>query len=188
MYNHYIRYTFFLSIFILLTGGGFYVANLVTQSTILQEAVQNMGILGIVATAFVTGFNIFVPIFPASFAPIFLSAGASYLTVVIGFTIGSSLADSIAYFIGKLGRVYSEDNHPKVTQAINTFIEKHHYWIFPGTYAYMALAPTPNELILIPLALAGYRYTHLLIPLLLGNFIHHSIMVYGYSSVFEWIF
>jgi len=67
-------------------------------------------------------------------------------------------------------------------------MEEHQSYIPFIIFGYFVLAPLPNEVILIPLAIIGYKYKKLIIPLIIGNVLHHTIMVFGYSTIFSWIF
>lgn len=180
-------YTLTLVIFLALAAGAFYLASVVTQNEELQMVVSELGVAGIIISAFLAGLNTFIPVHIATLAPLFMESGASYLTVVLCFTLGASLADSVSYFIGRLGRKYSQNNDPKFSKKIEGFFEHHRKLVMPLTYLYMAFAPLPNEYIMIPLALAGYKLPRLIIPLVLGNFIHFNLTVFGYATLFDWL-
>ena len=91
----------------------FYAANHISQDEAWQEFVKGLGFFGIVATGFVAGVNLIIPLHTGVFGPLFLSAGNSYWVVVLGFTIGTTVADSLGYVFGKLGRSYSKDQNKK---------------------------------------------------------------------------
>lgn len=188
MTRRYIQYTLFVLGLLTVTVTAFYFANTVTENAHLQERVRDLGFLGIIATAFFSSLNVIFPVHPATFAPIFFSSGATYFTVVAGYAIGSTVADSLGYVIGRWGRSYSTRKHPHVSARINEFAKKHVHWVLPAAYAYVVFAPLPNELIMIALALAGYHYRQLFLALLIGNCIHHALIVYGYTAVFKWLF
>lgn len=188
MHRRHFTLALIVATIVTITGLAFYIGDMVVESSRLQSMVQDFGFLGIMATAFVSSLNLFVPIHPATFAPIFLSAGVSYLALVLCFTIGATAGDSVGYLMGTLGRRYSEAYHPKISTTIHAFIENRYRWILPSTCLYVAFAPLPNEYILIPLALAGIKYRSLFLPLLIGNFFHYCLTVYGYTAVFHWLF
>ena len=55
-------------------------------------------------------------------------------------------------------------------------------------FIYTLIVPAPNELIVIPLALAGYRLTHILPILLVGNFIFNTVLALGLITIFDSFF
>ena len=50
--------------------------------------------------------------------------------------------------------------------------------IVPVIFLYAAFAPFPNEALLVPLGLAGIRFSTIIVPLILGNLINQSYLVY----------
>jgi hypothetical protein len=175
MRHPYLKILSLVFILLALTGTAFYLATIITSDPTWQATVRSFGPAGMVLVAFLASLNALIPLPPATFAPIFLSAG-------------SSLADSVSYVLGRLGRKYTADHHPKLVKDLTHFFVGHHAWILPATYLYMAFSPFPNEYIMIPLALIGFRYPQIIIPLVLGNLFHHTWMIYGYESIFEWFF
>lgn len=177
-----------IAVFALITGAAFFAANTLQENSALQDYVKSAGILGVIVVGLLCGLNAFVPLPPATFAPLFIESGLSPLMVVSGFVIGTTIADTIGYFLGVLGSGYVNSHHPKVTNYLQRLFERHERYIPFFIFGFFALAPLPNETILIPLALIGYQYKKLLLPLLLGNIIHQSIMVFGYSRIFSILF
>ena len=171
-----------------ITAGAFFLAGHLTESGWVEGFVSRSGIIGAIVVAFVCGLNFIVPVPPATFAPIFIEAGVSPYLVITGFVIGTTIADSLSYLLGWIGKTYAESAYPKTTERLHRFMDRHAYYVLPVTFAYFAFAPLPNEILLIPLALSGYRFRMLLIPMVLGSVFHHSLLVLGYQSVFEWLF
>lgn len=174
-----------LLLFVITTA--FYAALLVESNVQLQEFISKYGFSGAIITAFIASLNALLPIPPATFAPIYLAAGLSHLEIIICFTIGASLADSLSFVFGWFGRAYSQRHQLVLILNIENFFQTHRNYILPVSYTYMALAPFPNEYIMIPLALAGYRYKHLFIPLVLGNLFYNTWTVYGFESLLDFI-
>lgn len=177
-----------IAAFSCITAGAFVLADAITESPGWLETVRSLGIMGTILIGIVTGLNAFVPIPPATFSPLFIESGLSPLLVIAGFVIGTTIADSLGYLLGWFGQGYAEDSYPKITAYLRDMFEKHARAVPLLAFAFFSLAPLPNEIALIPLALIGYRYEKLLAPLLLGNIIHHSIMVFGYAKIFSVIF
>lgn len=188
MLARYLKIAAVFAAFVICTALAFWIASALEQNTEWQTYVQSFGLLGVVLTGILCGLNAFVPIPAATFAPLFINSGLSPFWVVTGFVVGTTIADSIGYLLGWFGSYYVKDNHPKITNYFKKVFDAHERYIPFIVFAFFALAPLPNELILIPLALIGYQYKKLLLPLIIGNIIHHSIMVFGYTAIFEGIF
>lgn len=175
-------------VFLAFTASAFFLADSITQNSRVGEFVRDLGVLGVILTGLVTGLNAFAPIPPATFAPLFLEADIPRWMVIGGFVIGTTIADSIGFLLGRLGSSYASTSYPKVTERLQTWMEAHEKLIPFLILGFFLFAPLPNEVILIPLAIIGYRYKRLIIPLILGNIGHHTLMVYGYETVFGWWF
>jgi len=163
----YLRLTAVIMAFLAITIGAFFLAETITENETIRD---------------------FVPIPPATFAPLFLEAGMSTFMIIGGFIIGTTIADSIGFMIGWLGSSYTSTHHPELTERLQSFMKKHERLIPYIIFGFFMLAPVPNETILIPLAIMGYQYKKLIVPLIIGNTVHQSLMVYGYSSMFAWLF
>lgn len=184
----YLRLVAVIMAFLAITIGAFFLAETITENETIRDFVQSLGILGVILVGLVGGLNAFVPIPPATFAPLFLEAGMSTFMIIGGFIIGTTIADSIGFMIGWLGSSYTSTHHPELTERLQSFMKKHERLIPYIIFGFFMLAPVPNETILIPLAIMGYRYKKLIVPLIIGNTVHQSLMVYGYSSMFAWLF
>ena len=188
MKKHHLKIILAIVAFALITIAAFFLAESINQNESIRSFVQSLGIFGVVFVGLIGGLNAFVPIPPATFAPIFLEADMSTLMIVSGFIIGTTIADSVGFMIGWLGSSYTSTHHPELTERLQSFMKKHERLIPYIVFGFFMLAPVPNETILIPLAIMGYRYKKLIVPLIIGNTLHQSLMVYGYSSIFTWLF
>lgn len=188
MKNSHWRIVLVIAIFAFITTAAFFGANALQENTALQAYVKSAGLLGVIVIGVLCGLNALIPLPPATFAPLFIEAELSPLMVVGGFVVGTAIADSLSYLLGWFGRGYVNDKHPKVTRYFTKILTTYETWAPYVIFAYFSLAPLPNEIILIPLALLGYQYKKLLLPLIIGNVIHQSIMVFGYSSLFSFFF
>ena len=188
MKNSHWRIALVILIFATITTAAFFAASALQENTAFQEYVKSAGMLGVVVIGVLCGLNAVVPLPAATFAPLFIEAGLSPWLVIGGFVFGTALADSLSYLIGWFGRGYVNDKHPNVTRYFTKILTTYETWAPYVIFAYFTLAPLPNELILLPLALLGYQYKKLLLPLIIGNIIHQSLMVFGYSSLFSFFF
>lgn len=172
----------------LITFGAFFFAENISTEGAVAQTIQSLGIFGIIFLALISGLNPFLPVPSATFAPLFLEAGFSIYAIIAGFVIGTTIADTIGYTVGWLGSSYANTKFPKLTERIQDFLNEHERFALPATFAYFAFAPLPNELILIPLALSNVSYKKLIIPIIIGNTIHHTILVFGYKELFGLFF
>lgn len=177
-----------IALFGILTFAAFHLADSLSTSGPLRSFIETSGVLGMVFVAVISGLNPFVPLPPATFAPLFQEAGFSTITIIACFVIGTTIADTAGYLFGWLGKHHADTKHPTLTARVYQFLTDHERMVFPATFLYFAAAPLPNEIILIPLALAGYAYRKLIIPIIVGNIVHHAILVYGYQNIFGWLF
>lgn len=166
----------------------FYAATIVSANGAAREFVGQFGVLGILIVAFISGLNIVVPIHAATFTPIFIEAGFQISTIILVFVVGTTLADLVGYAIGAWGKQAAEVKHPRIHKKLTAFNERHGKLMFPAIFLYSAFVPFPNEVILIPLGLIGFRLRTLIIPLVLGTFLNHTLYTFGFINVFEALF
>ncbi len=180
-------------VLILVFSFALYVAYLAQGNDAVKNAVLQYGYVGIFILAFVTGFNLVVPVPAIAFMPLFLEAGLDFWITIAIITVGITLADSIAYLIGGVGHdvlTHSEKYKKKgsMFQRLLKLKKKHPYAPLVFLSVYSVIAPLPNELMVIPLALLGYRYLHIFPIVFVGNFIFNIIYASGVESLFQLIF
>jgi len=166
----------------------FFFADFVTESEEAQALVEQTGYLGMLALSIIAGLNLFVPIPAGTFAPIYAAAGFPLPAIIAVLVIGTTIAGSIGYLIGALGKQVARLKYPKIQERIQTFACRHHALILPTVFLYASLSPFPNEVILIPLALAGIKFRYLILPLILGNLVYQTLYVYGTNGLFHYLF
>lgn len=166
--------------------GALYLGRLAHENVFIQEAVRQFGYFGIFVVAVLSGFNLAVPIPAISFLPLFLESGLNVVIAVAIITLGMTVADSIAYMIGRAGRGFVNLNHP-ILRRLDKLRTR--YYLAPvivlGFFA--ALVPFPNEILVFPLGFLGYRLRILLLPLLLGNAVFNALSAVGVVSLFSWL-
>ncbi len=145
---------------------------------------QEFGYLGVVITAFIAGLNAIVPVPAGSFVPIFVAAGLAMPLIIVALVIGTMLADLLAFYIGMKGRELTIEDYPRVLAFTNWLRRDTDRYIIPGVFLYAAFSPLPNELILVPLAIAGVRLRVLILPLLVGTIVYQTAFALGAQSLF----
>ncbi|MFK7779716.1 MAG: VTT domain-containing protein, partial [Candidatus Gracilibacteria bacterium] len=98
--------------------------------------------------------------------------------------IGATIGDSIFFYMGlKLKEcIFKKNNKNKYFKKIYKWITNRPRWIvFLIIYVYAGLTPFPGDLLVMALALAGYSFKKILLPLLLGNIT--LIIILGYFTL-----
>jgi len=175
-------------VFLVVTLLAFSAADLVSERADLQALVQQFGFGGIVFLALVGGLNLFVPVPAATFTPVFMEAGFSMLLIITGLVIGTTIADTVGYLIGRLGGRRTRYTYPHIHERLVRFSERWHVFLIPGVFLYAAIVPFPNEAILLPLGLMGFRFIVLVVPLILGTLVNQTALAFGFSNVFTFLF
>jgi len=151
----------------------------------VRDALFNLGYPGVFFIALVSGFNLLIPIPAVSFVPIFIEAGLNIWLLILFIVLGTSIADGIAYSIGRVGRELAGSwIREKLVKQLDRLKEKYYSGPLIALFFFAALAPLPNEIILIPLGLMGYKFRYVFIPYLAGNAIFNILIAFGITSVF----
>jgi len=137
--------------------------------------------------AFLTGIAGFpVPI--VAFTPIFVELGLNTVLVVVAIVIGLTMGDLVTYAFGVLGRRLSGGKENKVLVRLEAYSKKYKtlpLWIL---FFWASFIPIPNEVLLLPLGLLGYRLVHILPPLILGNIVLNTLVASGVVGIFSALF
>jgi membrane protein YqaA with SNARE-associated domain len=169
-------------------AAAFYAAHLVRESETLSMLVRNYGYAGAFFVSVLSGFNLAVPIPAISFLPLFQEAGLNLGGILITITVGMTIADCIAYALGRLGRKASEEvSRGKILTRIQRLYGKHP-WAPPVVlFLFSSFAPLPNEIIVIPLGFLRFRFIYLLPILLAGNMVFNLLAGYGVLHLFSFV-
>lgn len=176
------------AIFVLVVVGAFVLADYVTKSEIAQQIVSQFGYLGVIALAIIAGLNVLVPVPAATFTPVFLAAGLWLPFIILTLTLGTLIADLIGYWFGSWSREYVDAHYPRTMTFLQGLNERHARYVLPTVFLYSAIVPLPNETIVIPLALLGFRFEQLLPALFLGNIVNQTFLAYGIANIFTYLF
>lgn len=177
-----------LLLFLLITWTTFVTAGKLGESEAVQSALSAYGYLTVLGIALVAGLNAIVPIPAATFVPLFTEAGLYLPLIITMLIVGTTAADFIGYALGRLSRDYVRNKYPRMLRWLKKIHDQHAHLILPFIIAYAAIIPLPNEIILIPLAIIGYKTRLLLVALLVGNTVNQTALAYGYENVFRAFF
>lgn len=163
-------------------------ADRLTNNDVARETVQSFGYVGVFVVSFIANLNVFVPVPPGTFTPIFISAGLSFWLIMIVMSVGTVLADLVGYFIGHLSKEYVVKKYPRTHKFFIHLSEEHEHWVLPAVFIYAAMAPFPNEAVVIPLGMIGYPLKPLILPITLGTLLYHIAFSYGITNIFSLLF
>jgi uncharacterized membrane protein YdjX (TVP38/TMEM64 family) len=165
-----------------------YLARLVQDNEFIQEIVLSYGYLGIFLISIFSGFNLIVPIPAVAFLPLFLQSGLSFWPTIFLITLGVSLADTLAYVFAKAGKdIASQSLGEEKFKRFYQWGLSHPRAPLIVLFFYACLAPLPNELMLVPMALSSYRLRQIVPILVAGNFIHQFLYSKGILGIFHYL-
>ncbi len=175
----------FLLVFI---GILFYFTGLAQENETIRNIVASYGYPGIFVIALISGFNLAVPVPAIAFLPLFLESGLSFWIGILTITLGVTMADMVAYFIGKLSfEITSQTAESRVVKKLEA-IRKKYQWGPPIIlFVFAAVVPLPNELLVIPMGFLGYRFIHILPPIIAGNLVFNLLYSTGVITIFEFL-
>jgi uncharacterized membrane protein YdjX (TVP38/TMEM64 family) len=180
--------SFLVVLTVALAGSILYLGEFLNENDTARSLIEAYGFLGMFAIGIVTGFNLLVPVHAASFTPVFQTAGFSLPLIVVTLTVGRLVADILAFQLARWGKESTHAHFPRFYAVLDGFRNRHHRLILPGIFLYAALAPLPNESLLIPLGFMGYHLRAFFLPLLFGTLINQILYTYGFVSLFTVLF
>lgn len=163
---------------------GIWLGHLATANGAVRSLVADYGYIGIFIVAIVSGFNIAIPVPAIAFLPAFLASGLDFWTVITVITVGVSLADCIAFLLGRTGRKLVPAKYTGTIRKLERIRERYHWAPLALLLVWATIAPLPNEVIVIPLGLMGYRLYHIVPMVIVGNFIFNTLTGLGILTVF----
>lgn len=169
-----------------LIATAFWLAREAQESALVQEFAAGYGYAGAFFISVLSGFNLAVPIPAISFLPLFLESGLEFWAVIVIITAGMTLADSIAYLIGKTGRqLIGSSTEQKALSRLEKMRAGHYWAPVIALFFFAGLVPLPNEIVVIPLGFLGYRLAYLLPSIFLGNGIFNLLSAAGIINLFK---
>ena len=164
---------------------GILIAYYLRKNELAQGVVAQYGYAGIFLVGFITSFNILVPIPAVTFLSLFVESGLNYWWVIILLSLGMTLADFLAYFVGRVGReAISHTTEKKILHVLQRALERYRLAPMFFLLLFSTFAPLPNELILAPLGFLGYRIVYVFPIVLFGNFFFNTLYASGVTGLF----
>src|SRR3989338_985697 len=182
--NH--QYLIRIILLVLVGVFAFWASDTLKDGDFISNLIRKFGYGGIFLMAVVSGFNLVIPIPAISFLPVFLASGLNAFAVVIIIAAGMTLADFVAYLLGKTGRhMVLSAFEKKVINKFEIIKEKLHWSPVLILFLFASLVPFPNEIMVIPMAFLGYRSVYILLPVFFGNMVFNSIYAIGVANVIK---
>lgn len=166
-------------------AGAFFLTQYVEQHESAQHFIGSLGYIGAYLIALIGGLSVILPVPPAGFAPLFTAAGLTLPLLIATFVLGTTSADVIGYYFGNYTKQFAAEKYPHTFEKIRSLQKHNHVYLWLGIFAYVAFLPLPNEAVVIPLAVIGIPLRALIIPLVLGSTVHHTLIALGVGSLFE---
>jgi len=164
----------------------FYLARIAQENEPVRMLVADYGYVGIFVTSVVSGFNLVVPIPAIAFLPLFLESGLSFALIILFISAGVTLADTVAYFIGRAGRhIMSHSVEERVLVNLERVRARYHWAPITVLFLFAAFAPLPNEIVMVPLGLLGYRLLTVLPVAVAGNLVFNALYATGTIGLFN---
>jgi|SRR3989344_5816288 len=167
-------------------AGALYLAGLAKENSFIRQIVVEYGYFGIFIISIISGFNLAVPIPAISFLPLFVESGLNFWTSIVLISLGMTIADGVAYFLGKLGwHITRETMERSITSRFEKIKARHTSWPLMLLFVFASLAPFPNEVLVIPMGFLGYKIKTILPIVFAGNFLFNLLYSSGIIKVFN---
>lgn len=174
-----------LVFFVAIMGAAFWLAAQAEKSAIISDSIARYGHVGIFLASILSGFNLVVPIPIISFLPSFLASGLSFWPTVIIITTGMVVGDAIGYLLGRAGRLFLTKPMLRSLARLEKLSEEYFWAPIIILFLFASLVPLPNELLVLPLAVLGYRFYYILPALFFGNLLFNIYSGYGILKLLE---
>lgn len=167
----------------MIIGLAFWFSYITRDSKLVKQAVEHYGYIGIFIIAVISGFNLAVPIPAISFLPLFLEAGLDIWVVTFIIAVGVTIADMIAFFLGRAGRHIIGEH--KIVARLERLQKRNPHLPILILFLFASFAPVPNEVLGVPMGFMGYNKWLVLIAVFLGNVIFNSLFGLGVTNLYE---
>lgn len=156
-----------------------------SENRIVRDLLTGIGYPGVLLAAAVSGFNIVVPVPVIAYFPLLVDLGYDPELTVVVIALGMTLGDLVGYVLGRIGRSALPPGEGSMLRRIERLRERHPRLPFFFLLFYAAFVPAPNELVVIPLAFAGYRVGGIFLGVLVGNLVFNALVASGLVGIFD---
>lgn len=155
------------------------------EHDLVRDMARRFGYPGIFLGAAASGFNLVVPIPMVAFFPFFIEAGFDRVLTVAVIATGMTTGDLVGYLLGRTTREVFAPRVRGMMARLERLRDQHRVLPFVVMFVYAAVAPVPNEILVIPLAFLRYPLLGIFTAVLAGNLIFNSLFAFGVIRVFE---
>lgn len=164
--------------------GAFWLGSVAAENAAVQGLLVSGGYLGVFLFSIINGFNVFVPIVTASFVPALSAAGLDTFFLILVISLGMTIADSVSFFLARAGRKQVSEKGIRIARSFAAAEEKRHWVPLSILFAWSFVVPLPNELVLVPIGLLGYRAYKVIPIIAVGNLTFNSVIGFGLIDLF----
>lgn len=155
------------------------------QHDLVREATRDLGYPGVFLAAVISGFNLVVPIPVVAFFPFFMEVGLEPVPTVMVIALGMTTGDLVGYLLGRTARGVVRPREGGTIRKLESLRERHPRLPLALMFIYAAVAPAPNELLVMPLAFLRYPVVGIFAAVLAGNLIFNGLVALGAIRLFE---
>lgn len=155
------------------------------QHDLVREATRDLGYPGVFLAAAISGFNLVVPIPVVAFFPFFMEVGLDPVPTVMVIALGMTTGDLVGYLLGRTARGVVRPREGGTIRKLESLRERHPRLPLLLMFIYAAVAPAPNELLVMPLAFLRYPVVGIFAAVLAGNLIFNGLVALGVIRLFE---
>lgn len=145
----------------------------------MTDAIAAGGYPALFVAAVISGFNLAVPVPLISFYGAIVAAGLHPWATIAVISVGMACADALGFALGNAAREMDRSERLRKWLKTDALARQSPGLIVAFVSFYAAFVPLPNEIIVVPLALAGVRAFHILPGVLIGNVIFNSLAAWG---------
>ena len=174
-------------IFVILVVGIVLFSNTLADNDAALRFINTFGYIGVFVFAAVSGFNLLFPIPAIAFLPVLTEAGLNVGIAIVVIGIGMTIGDAVGFWIGTLGQkaIRLRKKEHKILDTLQNIQKKYPRAPLALLGLWAAFAPLPNELMVIPLAVMGYRFVSMMILLFFGNIVFNTFVAFGILHVVD---
>lgn len=188
MNSRYIKFAWHIVALVAIVALALFLASLAKENELIRAIVLQYGYVGVFVVALICGFNLAVPIPAAAFLPLFLASGLGFWTSILFMSLGTTAADLLAYALSRVGRNLAShslgERENKVFERIERIREKYSWGPIALLFAFAAVVPFPNEILVIPLGFLNYRLRYIFFAVFAGNFVFNTLYATGIIQIF----
>ncbi len=152
------------------------------ENTTIIHFINHYGYSAIFIVALVGGFNLLVPIPAISFLPLYVASGLDHYVVFLVIAIGTTCADVLGYYLGKIGRRFASSRTEKRVARLDRWHKKYRFLPLTILFLFAAFVPLPNEIFIVPMGFLRYNIALITLVVFIGNLLFNILTGLGVIS------